>query len=61
MGLYSFSGFSLRVCELSRERTRKEAYQIAETEHEELFGERKYSGYQSFKSLQYYYRNKVRK
>jgi len=48
----TFTGFNKRFEQLTKKsKTYHEAYEKAEEEHEHNFGERRYSGYQSFRHL----------
>ena len=48
--LNSLDSFNARVCELSRGRTRKKAWELTEKEYQRIHGESRYSTYNSFKA-----------
>jgi hypothetical protein len=57
--LMTFEGFNDKVNELTRHYiTRKDAYEAAEREYAYYFGVNRFTCYQSFRSTQYYFKQK---
>lgn len=59
--LNNFNGFNdLVQSERKYYPTEREAYEFVETKHIEIFGERRYSCYESFRKQKSYHKNKFR-